>query len=78
MKINKEDLIVVSEIFKTLDKAKFNDMDGDDIISVYRSFVNLRKLEDKLSKIIQEQEEAEVKKASASKSKKKTKKKSWV
>lgn len=72
MKINKEDLTVVSDIFKTLDKAKFSDMDGDDIISVYRSFVNLRKLEDKLSKIIQEQQEAEVK-SSASKSKKKTK-----
>ena len=76
MSIVKEDVQVLDEVFKTLDKAVFNNVDGDEIIRIYQSFSNLRRLEMKLSKMVEEsiKEKSGPEPGAKKKSKKKAKK----
>lgn len=59
MQVTEKDLEIIKKTFETINKAKWDGLDGNGIISVYQSFVSLRALEDKLSKAYKEQQIAQ-------------------
>lgn len=47
-----KDLDTVRNAFKALDKAIWASVDGDQIVSLYKTFVDLKQLEDKIEKAL--------------------------
>lgn len=48
MSFDKKDLEAINKMFNTLSKAKWDSLDGNDIIEIHNSFIGLRKLEEKI------------------------------
>jgi len=85
MQVTDKDLETIKKVFETINKAKWNDLDGNAVIAVYQSFVAFRALEDKMIKAhkelqtaIQIQKQEELKQNIEVKTEPKKKKKSEV
>lgn len=50
MQVTEKDLDTLKKIFETINKAKWDDLDGNAIIAVYQSFVSFKALEEKMVK----------------------------
>lgn len=57
MQVTEKDLEVLKKIFETINKAKWDGLDGNGIIAVYQSFLSLRALDDKMNKAHKEQQQ---------------------
>jgi len=58
MQVTDKDLETIKKVFETINKAKWNDLDGNAVIAVYQSFVAFRALEDKMTKAYKELQQA--------------------
>lgn len=58
MQVTDKDLETLKKIFETINKAKWDNLDGNAVIAVYQSFVTFRALEDKMTKAYKEQQQA--------------------
>lgn len=58
MQVTEKDLETLKKIFETINKAKWDNLDGNSIISIYQSFVAFRALEDKMVKAHKELQQA--------------------
>lgn len=58
MQVTDKDLETLKKVFETINKAKWDDLDGNAVISVYQSFVAFRALEDKMTRTYKEQQQA--------------------
>jgi hypothetical protein len=55
LEVNEKDLKAIKEAFFVFEKAKFDGLDGNDIVRIYKAFINLQALENKVREKLKEE-----------------------